>query len=138
MHKCVKSQGLIYFVYRAYILKLVIMINKPAIVYDGDCPFCQRQMALIKRLDKENVFCYLPKQTDDLLDRFPQLAQMDFETGLRLVDIKGRVFVGADAVYHIAKELKPFNYLAWLYQVPGLKQLCRFSYILIAQNRRLL
>lgn len=135
MHKCVKSQGLIYFVYRVHILKLMNVMTKPTIVYDGDCPFCQRQMALVRRLDKRAVFDYLPKQSNDLLNRFPQLDQMDFETGLRLVDVKGRVFVGADAVYEIGSRLTPCKYIAWLYLIPGLRQIGQHIYKLIAANR---
>lgn len=108
---------------------------QPAIVFDGQCPFCQRQIARIRKRDTRGVFEYLPKQTEGVDRRFPQLADGDFNTGMRLVHPDGSVSVGADAVYEIAKQLRGWRWLAWLYRVPVLHALCRWGYAWIAQNR---
>ena len=109
--------------------------QKPTIVYDGQCPFCLSQIDKIRRFDRTESFHYLPRQSPNLLDQFPMLAREDFNTGLRLINGDGHIFIGADAVYEIYKTLKPYKYIAWIYNLPILKQLCKGVYRLIAQNR---
>lgn len=109
--------------------------EKPTIIYDGQCQFCISQIDKIKRLDKLEIYHYLPRQTPNLFDQFPMLASEDFNTGLRLVSINGHVSVGADAVYEIYKTLMPYKYVAWIYTLPMIKQFCKGVYFLIAKNR---
>lgn len=106
-----------------------------AIIYDGACAFCRRQMESIRRLDRAGVFELVPNQAPGLVDRFPQLANADLQTGLRVVLPDGSVSSGADAVYEIARRLPGRRWVAWLYRVPGLHQLARLAYKKIAQNR---
>ncbi len=109
--------------------------ERPTIVYDGQCRFCLRQVDRIRGRDRAGVFDFMPKQTPGLAERFPQLAGEDFNTGLRLVDVDGRVHVGADGVYEIARRLPVWRSAAWLYRVPGLRQIFRGLYGLVARNR---
>ena len=107
----------------------------PVIVYDGQCGFCRSQVARIQRMDRRDQFEYIPSQSPDLLERFPQLRGEDFNSGMRLVDPEGRVLAGADAVHGIAERLPGWRRLAWLYRVPGLNALGRAVYRWIAANR---
>jgi predicted DCC family thiol-disulfide oxidoreductase YuxK len=109
--------------------------GRPAIVYDGQCPFCLRQVERIQSRDRAGLFEYIPRQAAGLEDRFPQLRQGDFNTGMRLVHTDGSVSVGADAVYQIARRLPGWRTMAWLYRVPGLRLLFRAAYAWIARNR---
>lgn len=109
--------------------------SRPVVVYDGECPFCQRQVRRMKRRDTATIFDYLPRQTEGLEERFPKLSEGDFNTGMRLVNPDGSVSAGADAVYHIARRLKGWQRLAWLYRVPVLQWIFRSAYTWIAKNR---
>ena len=106
------------------------------VVYDGECPFCLRQIARIRAWDPGGRFEYLPRQTDGIEERFPILATSDFDVGMRLIEPGGRVHVGADAVYEIARRLPRTRWAAWLYRVPGLHGVAREAYGWIARNRR--
>ena len=108
---------------------------RPVVVYDGQCQFCQRQVRRMKQRDADQVFEYLPRQTEGLEQRFPRLSDGDFNTGMRLVRPDGSVIVGADAVYQIARRLKGWQRLAWLYRVPVLNWIFRWAYGWIARNR---
>ncbi len=108
---------------------------RPAVIYDGECPFCTRQIEKFKSRDTDKVFEYVPRQAEGIDRRFPMLAEGDFNTGMRLVHRDASVSVGADAIYHIARRMKGWRRLAWLYQVPGLNILCRAIYAWIARNR---
>ena len=105
------------------------------VVYDGECPFCRRQIARFRQRDTQSLFEYLPRQTAGLAEQFPKLADADFNAGMRLVCPDGNILVGADAVYHIMRRLSPYRWVAWLYRVPLLHFLFRRIYAWIAANR---
>ena len=115
----------------------MIDANKPwVVVYDGDCPFCQRQIARIRQQDSLGRFDYVPRQADGLPERFPALAEGDFDTGMRLIRPDGHIYVGADSVYHIARQLPVWRGLAWLYRVPGVHVAARSAYAWVAAHRQ--
>ncbi len=107
----------------------------PVVVYDGECGFCQKQIRRIRGWDRAGVFEYLPRQTPDLTDRFPQLAEGELSTGMRLVDPDGTVHVGADAVYRIATYLPRWRAIAWVYRIPGVHWAANRLYGWIAARR---
>ena len=108
----------------------------PVVVYDGECAFCRRQIARIRRYDRHDRFEYVPRQTPRLTDRFPALARGDFDTGMRLIMPDGRIYVGADSIYQIARRLAFFRWFTWLYRVPGIDVLARAVYGWIAARRQ--
>lgn len=110
--------------------------NQPVVIYDGDCRFCRQQIDRIRGWDRHGVFEYAPKQTPGLDDRFPVLAQGDFNTGMRLIDPSGVLYVGADAVYEIFRRLPRWWLLAWVYRVPVLHALFGRMYAWIAARRQ--
>lgn len=105
------------------------------VVYDGECPFCRKQIARIRRWDRAEQLEYVPRRSPGLEERFPKLAEGDFNTGMRFVAPDGLIHVGADAVYQIAARLPFWRRLAWLYRVPGLHRLARAAYAWIAAHR---
>lgn len=109
--------------------------RRPVVVYDGECPFCRRQVSRIQQRDVDGALEYLPRQAEGIEQRFPQLTEGDFDTGMRLVHPDGSVSVGADAVYQIARRVRTWRYFAWLYRVPVLHQVFRAMYGWIARNR---
>lgn len=110
--------------------------HKPAVIYDGACPFCIQHIERFKRMDVDAQFEYVPRQQPGLEERFPVLASSDFNTGMRYIGADGKVFVGADAVYQICKRLPAFRPVAWLYPLPGFNQISRAVYAWVAANRK--
>lgn len=109
--------------------------NAPTIIFDGACGFCRRQIERIRRLDRKGVFDYCPSNAADLLIRFPQLAQQNLDSGMRLVTPEGVVHVGADAVYQISRQLAYVRWLSWLYRIPILNTFWRTVYAWVAARR---
>ncbi len=105
-------------------------------MYDGDCAFCRRWVERIARWDTRGVFEFAARQSEGILQRFPKLAEGDFNTGLRLVAPDDTVYVGADAVHEIARRLRYWCWAAWLYRVPGIHGLSRAAYTWVAAHRR--
>ncbi len=120
-------------------------MEKPIVVYDGECRFCIWSVRRMKKKDKRSQFDYLPRQTQGIEAHFPKLASSDFNTGMRLLVGKEDIYVGADAVYQIYRRLPPFHLFAWfvpragftLYRVPVLNLIFRVGYALIARYRYL-
>lgn len=110
-------------------------LDRPVVVYDGECPFCLKHVDRMQRRDRGKAFEYQPRQADGLEDRFPRLTEGDFNSGMRLIDTDGSISVGADAIYNIARQLDGWKNLAWLYRVPGLNAIFRACYGWIARNR---
>ncbi len=108
---------------------------KGVVVYGGECPFCLRQIERIKRRDRRSRFEYVPRQSPGLEERFPRLADDDFNSGMRLITPRGEILVGADALYHIVRRLPIWGNIAWIYRLPGLNTLARLAYRWIAANR---
>jgi predicted DCC family thiol-disulfide oxidoreductase YuxK len=111
---------------------------RPVVVYDGGCTFCQAQIARIQRYDPWKQFEYVARQTPGLEARFPPLAEADFEQGMRLIGLDGRIHVGADAVYQIARRLAVWRWVAWVYRLPVARGVARLIYRWIAANRHVL
>jgi predicted DCC family thiol-disulfide oxidoreductase YuxK len=110
-------------------------MREQAIVYDGECRFCLWSVSRIERLDRQQQFEYLPRQSGEVEERFPFLADADFNTGLRLIVDRENVYVGADSVYQIYRRIPPFHLVVWLYRVPILYGFLRACYTFIARNR---
>ena len=111
-------------------------MERPVVVYDGECPFCRSQVARIQRRDRHALFEYTARQSPGLTERFPKLAEGDFNTGMRFVMPDGVVHVGADAVYQIARRLPVWRLGAWLYRLPLMHGLLRWAYGWVAAHRR--
>ena len=112
-----------------------IKLEKIALVFDDSCQFCQNQIKKIKSMDSLNQFEYVPRSEANLAARFPVLAEMNFDSGMRLIK-DNHVYVGADAIHQIAKRLPSTKSFAWLYELPVIKQICRLVYKWIAANRQ--
>lgn len=110
--------------------------GRSTLVYDGQCAFCRRWVARIAGRDRTDTFEFVPRQTEGLIERFPKLAEGDFNTGMRLITPDGAVHVGADAAYQVVRRLRHWRRIAWMYHLPGIGLLARSGYAWIASNRQ--
>lgn len=110
--------------------------GRSTLVYDGDCSFCRRWVARIAHRDSHGTFEFVARQTEGLTERFPKLAEGDFNTGMRLITPDDTIHVGADAAYQIARRLTYWRKIAWLYHVPGIHGCTQSVYAWIAANRQ--
>ncbi len=110
--------------------------HRAVVVYDGDCSFCCDQIDRIRARDRWQRFEFLPRATPDLDERFPQITEGDFNAGMRLITPGGKVHIGADATYEIARELPFWRRIAWIYRLPVAHAVAKSAYAWIAKNRR--
>jgi predicted DCC family thiol-disulfide oxidoreductase YuxK len=96
-------------------------VATPTVYYDGACGFCQAQM--------RNLSWFLPK------GRYQALPNPDPEArALEYSDARGRRYTGAEAVVR-ALALRSIGRVAFLYYIPGFRQLCDAIYRLVARHR---
>ena len=71
-------------------------LNKPLLIFDGQCGFCRIWIEYWKKLTGDRV-AYEPFQ--EAADRFPQIPLEDFARAVQLVRTDGTVVSGAQAVF---------------------------------------
>lgn len=96
--------------------------------YDGDCPVCRQEVALYRRIDR-----------DDLITWIDILALTDSELPADKVraDLLGRFHarqgngpwhIGVDAFAAIWDQLPVLRRIAFLFRTPGIRQLAKLAY----------
>lgn len=109
--------------------------GRHVVLYDGDCPFCSSQIRRLLALAKRGALEALSIRDPSIPERFPGLSAEALAREMHLVLPDGRVVAGFEAAVR-AVATRPFpGALAYLYYVPGLRQLFDFAYAAIARNR---
>jgi predicted DCC family thiol-disulfide oxidoreductase YuxK len=106
-----------------------------AVLYDGSCSICRASATRVRRFDTAQRIELLDLHDPTALQRFPQI---DREAALRLmqaVDLRGRVYNGADAWARIGLLLPGWKVAAWLLFVPGIHWIAVKIYAWVARNR---
>lgn len=105
----------------------------PAILYDGHCKFCVEQMKNLARWLPAGRYEALDFQEPGVLERFG-VSRDAAMRALQYVDARGRVYAGAEAAVRAAG-LRRLGKLAYVYYLPGLRQLLNAIYAAVAKNR---
>lgn len=105
------------------------------VFHDGGCPVCRAEIAFYRRIDRAGRIAW----TDIL-----SLADADLPPGKTRADLLGRFHVrdnaeplwpeprwhvGVDAFARIWRELPAFRRLAWIFSVPGIRQIAQVAYL---------
>ena len=110
-------------------------LQKPLLIYDGDCGFCKRWIARWKKVTKDRVD-YATSQ--EVGDQFPQIPKGEYEKSVQLVQIDGTVSSGAEAVFRtLAVRSRFFKLVLWKYKyIPGFAAVNERIYRLVAKHRK--
>jgi predicted DCC family thiol-disulfide oxidoreductase YuxK len=74
-------------------------------------------------------------QQPGALDQFPGLTHEDCMKQMFLVAPNGRLYAGFEAAVQAVATRRVIGWIAYLYYVPGLRQLCDLTYRFIAARR---
>jgi len=108
------------------------------VLHDGDCPVCQLEIRFYNRIDRAGRIRWtditglshaeLPtgKSRDDLLGKF-HVRNLPATGGL--ATNADQWFIGVDAFARIWRELPGFKWFAWIFSVPGIRQLAQLAYL---------
>ena len=108
------------------------------VIYDGDCGFCQSIVNLIKRFDWLRKLDFIPFQNEKTFTDFneltPEMCQK--EIFLCKKNKNGRkYFPGYDAFKMMTLFIPVTMLFSWFFFLPGVVQLGRVVYKIVAKNR---
>ena len=107
-------------------------MDKPVFIYDGDCGFCCRSIARLRKITGERIE-YAPFQ--EVASRFPHVSPQHFEEAVHLIEPDGSVTSGAEAVFRTLAYSGRTS-LLWLYRhLPGFRGVSEWIYSFIARRR---
>jgi predicted DCC family thiol-disulfide oxidoreductase YuxK len=104
-------------------------------LFDGHCRLCVEGGRLMSRLARAGSVELVDFQVPGVLDRFPGLTHAECMRAAQLVTVGGHVASGLEAIV-LALATRPlFRWMAWIYFVPGLRQIADAVYGWVARNR---
>jgi len=108
-------------------------LDRPLLVFDGDCSFCRVWVEYWQRLTGDRVR-YTPYQ--GIGDRFPDLPARNFASAVTLFLPGGEAQSGAHAVFSLLALVPRKSWMLWLYShLPGFAWIAELVYRMIAQHR---
>jgi lipase maturation factor 1 len=109
-------------------------VQKPILIYDGNCGFCKRWTERVRRKTGEKI-TFAPYQ--EAAQQFPRIPREEFERAVQLIFPDGIVKSGAEAIF-AALALTSFFWkvIAWKYTyIPGFAAVSEWVYRHVAKRR---
>lgn len=109
--------------------------GRAVLIYDSECPVCQRTVVWIRENMHRDAFEMLPCRSEEARKRFPAVQQAVCMQAMQLILPDGEVLGGEKALPEIVKRLKRYSPAAALFDLPGSEMLSRSFYRWFADNR---
>ena len=111
------------------------MLNRPVLLYDGDCGFCRRWVSRLQRWDRQKAIEYVAAADRGAVVGLPPLSDAALDRAMHLVTRDGRVYPGARALPALLPLLPAGRLLMPLMRVPGVQLLADRTYAWVAARR---
>ena len=105
------------------------------LIYDGECPICQRARDWVMARARTGTVEPLACQDDQRAARAPQVDAEACMEAMHLVAPDGTTYVGEEAFPPLFRLLPGYNWLGRVMQWPGLRHLSPVVYRWIARHR---
>ena len=105
------------------------------IIYDGECVFCQKQVARIAAWDRKGILSFLSLHDPEVARRWPDLSHEQLMKEMYLIDQNGNRFAGAHVFRWLSGRLPILLPLYPLMHLPGSMPFWSFGYGLVAKAR---
>jgi predicted DCC family thiol-disulfide oxidoreductase YuxK len=106
--------------------------RKIIVYYDGTCRLCSGIVEKLEQSSQSEKFESVDAAHDELPTSISKKAAM---RDVHVVDERGRVYAGADAVLHIIDEYPRWRWVSSIVKLPGMRQLAALGYRVVADNR---
>jgi predicted DCC family thiol-disulfide oxidoreductase YuxK len=108
---------------------------KPIFIYDGNCRFCSRWVALWRESTEGRV-AFHASQEIEVVSQFPEIAPAEYDRSSQFVDTDGRIYSGAEAVFRMFRHAHGKGWWIWAHQhVRGFEPISEWIYRLVAGHR---
>ncbi len=110
-------------------------LDRPLLVFDGDCSFCKAWIHYWKILTEDRLR-FAPYQEAGA--RFPDIPEKQFASAVQLILPSGEIRSGAHAVFTTLESVPRKGWMLWAYDhVPGAAAVTEVGYRIVARNRSL-
>lgn len=109
--------------------------GRAVLIYDGDCPVCQKTVAWIRDNMRKDSFEMVPCRSEEARKRCSVVEEAVCMQAMQLILPDGEVLSGEKALPEIVKRLKKYSPVAALFDLPGSDILARSFYRWFADNR---
>lgn len=110
------------------------MSDQIEMFHDGDCPLCEREVAMLRRLDRAGRIKFTDISAPGFVAADYGLSQADFMARIKARTADGTWLDGVD-VFRALYAAVGFERAVRLSRVPGLSQLLDVGYDVFAKNR---
>ena len=110
-------------------------LTQARLLYDGQCPLCQRSVAVLKKLDWFRKVDYRDARDPANVPADPPLELARMLEEMHLVTTDGRVYHGFGAFRWMAWRLPILWLVAPFLYIPGVPWLGQKVYLWVARNR---
>lgn len=108
------------------------------LLYDGSCPFCRNQAAIVAQFDTFGRIERLDINSDQARERFPQITPQAAQRELHLATPEGHtLYRGAEAVRKTLMLLPMLRLPGLMMHLPGAMAMAKPMYRLVARHRHL-
>lgn len=108
-----------------------------AVIYDGECKFCCRQVARLRKLDWGGRLEFISLHSPEVARRFPDLAHERLMMEMVVVTPDNRRFFGAGALRYISRHLPTLWPMAVALHIPFTMPIWSWLYRQVAKRRYL-
>jgi predicted DCC family thiol-disulfide oxidoreductase YuxK len=105
------------------------------VLYDGQCRFCTSSAHSLRRWIGPDHVVLADFQAPGVLDGYAGISRDACMKRMHVVMPNGRIFAGPEAFARMFATLRWIGWAAWVYYVPGLRQLANVVYDVIARYR---
>jgi len=109
--------------------------NADVVIYDGECRFCQGQVARLAQWDRGRRLTFLSLHDPLVAQRYPDLTREQLMAQMYLVESGGQRHAGAAAFRYLTRKLPRLWPLAPLLHIPFSLPLWQWCYRQIARRR---
>jgi lipase maturation factor 1 len=109
------------------------ILNRPLMVYDGDCPFCRYWVGHWRWITRGRVDFAPAREAGE---RFPWIPPEQFARSVVLIQPDGRIASGAHAVFQALARRPGWGVMLWLYMhLPIFAWVSEAAYRFVAAHR---
>ena len=111
------------------------MPGHDTVIFDGECKFCTRSVAALRRLDVSGRLQFISLHDPQVAARYPDLSHEMLMREMWVVSAGGAKYAGADAIRYLSRHMPLLYPLAPLLHLPFSRRLQRAAYRAIANRR---
>ena len=109
--------------------------DSDVVIFDGECVFCQSQVAKLNRWDSQNRLSFISLHDPLVAERYPELSHDELMSQLYVATTSGERYGGAAAIQYLARRL-PLLYPAYpILNIPFTLPIWSWAFRQIAKRR---